>query len=113
MPESQHNNPVEKEHDIQEVVSLSEGRDRAHSMNQQDDAADEKDHQVSNDNYGERDHRYDHERDYRLRQHGREIGDRERFPKENAPLAPLPVERVQAVEHGHDERGKHDHHRGH
>ena len=38
---------------------------------------------------------------------------RELWENRSLYLAPLIVERVQAVEHGHDERGKHDHHRGH
>ena len=55
VPEGQNNDPVEKEHDVQEIVSLNQGGGRTHSMNQQDDAADQKDHQVGKDNYSERD----------------------------------------------------------
>src|SRR3954471_1735632 len=51
VPESQHNNPVEKEHDVQEVMSVNDGAGRAHSMDEQDHTADEEDHQVSNGNY--------------------------------------------------------------
>src|SRR5205085_11963964 len=99
VPEGQNNDPVEKEHDVQEIVSLNQGGGRTHSMNQQDDAADQKDHQIGKDNYSERDYRDDHQGDYGLRQDGCEIGDWQRFPKENTPPAALTVERLETVEH--------------
>src|SRR5437588_12937737 len=59
VPDGQHNNPVEEEHDVEEVVSMSQRCSRTHPMDQQDNAGDEKNHQVSNDNYREGDCRYD------------------------------------------------------
>ena len=42
--------------------------------------------------------RQHHERDARLREHRREVRDRQRLPEQDAAIAPLAVERVEAVE---------------
>ena len=47
--------------------------------------------------------RQNHERNARLRQHGREIGNRQRLPEQDAAVAAFAVQRVETIEHPDDE----------
>ena len=42
--------------------------------------------------------RQNHERNARLREHGREIGNRQRLPEQDAAIATFAVQRVERVE---------------
>ena len=43
-------------------------------------------------------------------EHGREIGDRQRLPEQDAAVAPLAVQRVEAIEKPDDHGGEHEQH---
>ena len=60
----------------------------------------------------EGDQRQNHERDARLGEHGREIGDRQRLPEQDAAIAAFAVQRVETVEDADDEGGQHEQTRG-
>ena len=51
------------------------------------------------------------ERNGRLGKHGREIRNRQRFPKQNAAIATFAVQRIETVKDADDERGEDHHHR--
>ena len=47
---------------------------------------------------GEGEQRQNHERNARLREHGGEIGNRQRLPEQDAAIATFAVQRVEAIE---------------
>ena len=47
------------------------------------------------------------ERNARFREHGGDIGHRQRLPEQNAAVAAFAVQRVETIKHTHDDTGEH------
>src|SRR5262249_24864781 len=67
-------------------------------------------HELRHDSEGEGKKRHDDDRDARLRKDGSCIGNRQRFPKQNAPVAALSMQCVKAVKHRHQKSDGHNQH---
>ena len=73
------------------------------AADQQDGAAQQQHDQLHDNGDREAEQRQNHERNARLREHGREIGNRQRLPEQDAAIAALAVQRVERVENPDDE----------
>ncbi len=67
------------------------------------DAAQQQHDQLHGNGDREGEQRQNDERNARLREHGGEIGNRQRLPEQDAAIAALAVQRVETIKHTHDD----------
>jgi hypothetical protein len=76
------------------------------------DAAHHHHHDLEGEDHDERDRRHDDHRDGHLGEHRDGVRNRQRLPEQDAAVAPLAVQRVEAVEEGDEVRGEQQRDRG-
>src|SRR5262245_47287349 len=67
-------------------------------------------HELRRDSEGKGKKRHDDYRDARLRKDSTGIGNRQRLPKQDAPVPALTIQRIKAVQQGHEKSDTHDQH---
>src|ERR1700758_4919322 len=101
-------NVVEQDHRQVEEGCVCPVHAEIQAAAQQDYTAQQEHEELRDNGDGETEHWQNDQGNCELREHGGEVGNRQRLPEEDAAIAALPVESVERVENPDDKSCPHD-----